>query len=155
MTWQQAVDEALCFGWIDSIRHRIDDECYQIRFTPRKPASNWSVANIKRAKELAALGLMRPAGLRAFEQHDDAAARHSYEQRNAPVLGEEASREFRRNARAWAFFEQQAPSYRRLAIFWVVSAKREETRRSRLATLIDDSAHGRMIKAWPRPAKRG
>jgi uncharacterized protein YdeI (YjbR/CyaY-like superfamily) len=149
MTWQQAVDEALCFGWIDSIRHTIDDDSYEIRFTPRKPGSAWSLANIDRAKELIAQKLMRPAGLRAFEHHDANAARYAHERRNAPVLGEEAEREFQRNERAWAFFEQQAPSYRRLAIFWVVSAMREETRRSRLATLIDDSAHGRTIKAWP------
>jgi uncharacterized protein YdeI (YjbR/CyaY-like superfamily) len=150
MTWQQAVDEALCFGWIDSIRHTIDDESYEIRFTPRKPGSAWSLANIARVKELTARGLTRPAGLRAFEDHDVEAARSSHERRNAPALDPDAEREFRRNERAWAFFEQQAPSYRRLAVFWVVSAKREETRRTRLATLIDDSAHGRTIKAWPR-----
>ncbi len=105
--------------------------------------------NIGRAKELVKLGRMQPAGLRAFEQRDEAAARAASERRNAPALGEEYERELRRNERAWAFFQAQPPSYRRLAIFWVVSAKREETRRSRLATLLDDSAHGRTIKAWP------
>jgi uncharacterized protein YdeI (YjbR/CyaY-like superfamily) len=149
MTPQQAVDEALCFGWIDSIRRTLDDDSYEIRFTPRKAGSAWSLANIERAKELIARGLMRPAGLRAFEHHDAEAARSAHERRHAPVLDESVEREFRRNERAWVFFEQQAPSYRRLAIYWVVSAKREETRRTRLATLIDDSAHGRTIKAWP------
>jgi uncharacterized protein YdeI (YjbR/CyaY-like superfamily) len=153
ITWSEAVDEALCFGWIDGVRHTIDDERYEIRFTSRKAGSKWSVVNIQRAKELVRLGLMHPAGLRAFERRDEAAARYSYEQRSAPALGDGEERAFRGNERAWTFFQKQPPSYRRLAVFWVVSAKREETRRSRLATLIDDSAHGRTIKGWLRPTK--
>jgi uncharacterized protein YdeI (YjbR/CyaY-like superfamily) len=153
ITWPQAVDEALCFGWIDGVRRTIDDERYEIRFTPRKAGSNWSAVNIQRAKQLVRLGRMQPAGLRAFARRDEAAARSSYEQRSAPALGDGEEREFRRNEHAWTFFQKQPPSYRRLAVFWVVSAKREETRRSRLATLIDDSAHGRTIKGWLRPAK--
>jgi len=148
------VDEALCFGWIDGVRHTIDDERYEIRFTPRKPRSNWSTVNIARANELARLGLMRPAGLRAFEERDEADARYSYEQRTAAMLGEDAERKFRRNERAWAFFQAQPPSYRRIAIFWVVSAKKDETRRKRLATLIEDSAHERRIGPLARSAKR-
>ena len=154
ISWPQAVDEALCFGWIDGVRRSIDDERYQNRFTPRKARSTWSVVNIARAKELVRLGLMRTAGLREFESRDEGAARYSYEQRSASVLDEDAEREFRRHDRAWAFFQRQSPSYRRLAIFWVVSAKREETRRSRLATLIDDSAHERAIKGWLGAVKR-
>ena len=155
MSPQQAIDEALCFGWIDGIRRPIDDESYQIRFTPRAAASNWSAVNIKRAKELVELKLMHPAGLRAFARRDEAAAQRAHDARRTAALDTEMERAFRRNERAWAFFQRQPPSYRRLAAFWVVSAKREETRRSRLLTLIDDSAHERLIKAWPRPEKRG
>ena len=145
----------MCFGWIDGVRHSIDDERYQIRFTPRKPHGKWSLVNIERAKELTRLGRMQRAGSRAFEKRDETAALYLYEQRDAPVLDEDAERVFRADARAWEFFQRQIPSYRRLAIFWVVRAKKEETRRRRLATLIEDSAHGRTIKGWLRPAKRG
>jgi uncharacterized protein YdeI (YjbR/CyaY-like superfamily) len=154
ITWPESVDEALCFGWIDGVRRTIDDERYEIRFTPRKPHGKWSVVNIARANELPRVGRMRPAGSRAFEARDESAALYLYEQRNAPVLDEDAERAFRGNARAWEFFQRQIPSYRRLAIFWVVRAKQEETRRRRLATLIDDSAHGRTIKGWLGAVKR-
>jgi uncharacterized protein YdeI (YjbR/CyaY-like superfamily) len=153
--WQESVDAALCYGWIDGIRHPIDEDSYQIRFTPRKPGSSWSAVNIKRAKELVALGLMRPAGLRAFELRDEAAAQRAHDARRTAALDADMEREFQQNQRAWAFFVRQPPSYRRLAAFWVVNAKRAETRARRLATLIDDSAHERPIKAWPRPANRG
>ena len=155
MSPQQAIDEALCFGWIDGIRRPIDDESYQIRFTPRAEASSWSAVNIKRAKELLELGLMHPAGLRAFARRDEATAQRAHDARRTAALDAEMERAFRRNERAWTFFQRQPPSYRRLAAFWVVSAKREETRQSRLLTLIDDSTHERLIKAWPRPEKRG
>jgi len=156
ITWPEAVDEVLCFGWIDGVRKGIDDVSYTIRFTPRKPRSIWSAVNVKRAEELTRLGLMRPAGLRAFEAR--AAERsgiYAYEQRNAAELGEEYERRFRANKEAWDFFQAQAASYRRTAIWWVISAKREETRLKRLAALINDSASGRTIRPLTRPAKPG
>ena len=156
MTWPQSVDEALCFGWIDGVRKSLGDESYMIRFTPRKARSTWSAVNIKRAQELAAEGRMRPAGLQAFEARtDDRSAIYSYEQRHAAALEPEQEREFRANAQAWAWFQSRPPWYRRTAIWWVVSAKREETRRRRLRTLIDDSAQGRTIRQLTPPGKRG
>src|SRR6266480_4565104 len=152
ITWPDAVDEALCFGWIDGVRKGIDDVSYTIRFTPRKARSIWSAVNVKRAEELTRLELMRPAGLRAFEAR--AAERsgvYAYEQRNAAELGEAYERRFRDNQVAWDFFQAQAASYRRTAIWWVISAKREETRLKRLAALIDHSAHGRTIRPLTRP----
>jgi uncharacterized protein YdeI (YjbR/CyaY-like superfamily) len=152
MTWQEAVGEALCFGWIDGITRRIDEESYTIRFTPRRPSSNWSAVNVKRVGELTAAGLMRPAGMAAFERRSEAKSGvYSYEQRHEARLGPEQEREFRANDAAWRFFEAQPPGYRKIATWWVVSAKREETRRRRLATLIDDSANGRRLKHLTRP----
>jgi uncharacterized protein YdeI (YjbR/CyaY-like superfamily) len=145
ITWPESVDQALCFGWIDGVRRRIDDVSYSIRFTPRKAVSNWSAINIARVAELTKLGLMAPAGLRAFEKRrEDKSAIYSYENkvRTLPPADE---KRFRANRKAWAFFTAQAPSYQRVAIYWVTSAKREETRQRRLATLIDDSANGRRL----------
>ena len=146
ITWPQAVDEALCFGWIDGVRKRIDDTAYAIRFTPRKPGSIWSQVNIRRAEELTALGRMRTAGLEAFATRDGEKTRpYSYEnERGALDPAYEAI--FRANAVAWGFFAAQAPSYRKVASFWVMSAQREETQQKRLATLIEDSAAGRRIR---------
>jgi uncharacterized protein YdeI (YjbR/CyaY-like superfamily) len=147
VTWPEAVDEALCVGWIDGVRRRLDDVSYTNRFTPRRPRSNWSAINIKRVGELIAEGRMRPAGLAAFEARtDDRSAIYSYEQRHNAQLGEEYERLFRDRADAWGWFEAQPPSYRKAAVHWVVSAKREQTQRSRLQTLIDDSAQGRRVK---------
>jgi uncharacterized protein YdeI (YjbR/CyaY-like superfamily) len=154
MTWPQSVDEALCFGWIDGVRKRIDDERYMIRFTPRKPGSNWSAVNVARVKELTELGLMRPAGLNAFQERAEAKTGvYAYEQRDAAALDAAEDREFRANPQAWAFFQARPPSYRTAAIWWVVSAKKPETRRKRLATLIDDSANGRTVKPLTRPGQ--
>ncbi len=153
ITWPEAVDQALCFGWIDGVRKRIDDLSYVIRFTPRKPDSTWSAVNIRRFKELEAQRLVRPAGQKAFAARaDERSAIYAYEQRQVPELDRAAEEQFRANPRAWAFFQAQPPSYRRTAIYWVISAKREETRARRLATLIDDSAAGRTIARLTRPA---
>ena len=147
ITWQELVDEELCFGWIDGVRKGIDDVSYSNRITPRKPRSAWSAINIARAKELIKRGRMRPAGLKAFERRtDERSAIYSYEQRKEARLEPGAERAFRTNKKAWAFFESQPPSYRRTAIYWVISAKREETRQKRLATLIRDSQDGRSIR---------
>ena len=155
MTWPEAVDEALCYGWIDGVRRRVDDASYAIRFTPRRPNSAWSAVNVGRATDLALQGRMQPAGLAAFERR--AASRtgvYSYEQRAEASLDPEAEAEFRANGAAWEFFEAQAPSYRQAAVWWVVSARRDDTRRRRLATLIEDSAHGRRLGQFTRATRR-
>jgi uncharacterized protein YdeI (YjbR/CyaY-like superfamily) len=146
ITWQELVDEELCFGWIDGVRRGIDDVSYSNRITPRKPRSTWSAINIARAKELIRLGRMRPAGLKAFERRtDERSAIYSYEQRKTARLDATAERTFRANKKAWAFFQSQALSYRRAATWWVISAKREETRQKRLRTLISDSESAQTI----------
>ena len=146
ITWPESVDEALCVGWIDGVRKTIDDERYMIRFTPRKAKSTWSAVNVKRVAELTAQGRMRQAGLDAFARRDDArTAIYSYEQRRNAALAPAEERALRANKKAWAFFEAQAPWYRRTATYWITSAKRPETRARRLATLIADSAKGERI----------
>ncbi len=146
ITWPEAVDEALCFGWIDGVRKSIDDVSYSIRFTPRKPRSTWSAVNIKRVGELTELGRMRPAGLKAFEERtEEKSAIYAYEQEKTTELDATYEQQFRANTQAWDFFQAQAAWYRRTAIWWVISAKREETRLKRLATLIEDSEQGRTI----------
>ena len=146
ITWPESVDQALCFGWIDGIRRRIDEDSYSIRFTPRRRGSIWSVVNIKRAGELMKQRLMHAAGVRAFEERDEAKSRaYSYE-REAERLAPEYEQQFRANKKAWQYFENEAPCYRRLTMGWVMAAKKEETRARRLARLIDDSSHGRRIR---------
>jgi len=145
ITWPESVDQALCFGWIDGVRKRIDDVSYTIRFTPRKTVSNWSAINIARVAELTKLGLMQPAGLRAFEKRrEDKSAIYSYE--NAVrTLDPADEKTFRANRKAWEFFSTQPPWYRRVCIHWVTSGKKAETRARRMATLIEDSANGQRI----------
>ncbi|TAK22883.1 MAG: bacteriocin-protection protein [Chloroflexota bacterium] len=141
--WPQSVDQALCFGWIDGIRRRVDDGRFKIRFTPRKRSSNWSAVNIRRVAELETLGLMHPAGRAAFAARQEArSGTYSYEQRPAD-LPEEYAAGMRSDAQAWAFWQAQPPSYRKTATWWIVSAKREETRVKRLAMLIEHCARGR------------
>src|SRR5205085_2070698 len=114
ITWPEAVDEALCFGWIDGIRRSLGDESYTIRFTPRKARSTWSAVNIRRVRELAAEGRMQPAGLKAFEaRSEDRSAIYAYEQREAASLSPEQERELRADPKAWEFFQSRPPSYRR------------------------------------------
>jgi uncharacterized protein YdeI (YjbR/CyaY-like superfamily) len=152
ITWPEAVDQALCFGWIDGVRRRIDDTSYSIRFTPRKTRSTWSAVNIKRMKELVEEGLVAPAGLAAFERRtDDRSAIYSYDQRKSAKLEPDQERRLRADERASAFFEAQPPSYRRAAIHWVTSAKRPETRERRLVQLIEYSAAGRTVPPLTRP----
>jgi uncharacterized protein YdeI (YjbR/CyaY-like superfamily) len=152
ITWQESVDEALCFGWIDGVRRSIGAESYSIRFTPRQKRSIWSAANIKRARELLELGRMTPAGLAAFEARtDDRSAVYSHEQRKAAQLEPEQQARFEAEPAAWEWFQRQAPWYRRAALHWVTSAKRPETRERRLDALIADSAAGRTVKPLTRP----
>jgi uncharacterized protein YdeI (YjbR/CyaY-like superfamily) len=146
VTWAQSVDEALCFGWIDGVRRSVDAQRYTIRFTPRRARSTWSRKNIARYHELEVEGRVHDAGRRAFEARDEARTRqYSFEQDRA-AFTKEQTRTFRANRKAWDFFQAQPPSYRTPATWWVVSAKREETRARRLATLISDSADGQRIK---------
>lgn len=141
ITWPESVDEALSFGWIDGVRKSISVDAYVIRFTPRRRGSVWSKVNIARAEVLIREGRMRPAGLRAFEARDaKRSGIYSFEQREKAKLSQVEMKQFRANAHAWAFFASQPPSYRKTALWWVVSAKRPETRARRLATLIADSA---------------
>ena len=148
LSWPESVDEALSFGWIDGVRKRIDDESYSIRFTPRKTHSTWSAINIRRVAELTKLGRMRPAGIAAFERRtDNRSAIYAYENRPR-TLPPEYEKQFRKNRGAWKFFNEQPPGYRRLAIYWVTSAKREETRARRLAQLMDDSAKRRRLAQY-------
>ncbi|MGH2533606.1 MAG: YdeI/OmpD-associated family protein [Thermomicrobiales bacterium] len=154
MTLPEAVEEALCFGWIDGIGRRIDDVSYSVRFTPRKPRGTWSAVNIERVQTLIEQGRMRPTGLAAFERRTvDRMGVYSHEQQAVASLDEAAEQQFRANGDAWTYFQSQPPSYRKAAIWWVVSAKKEETRHKRLATLIDDSAHRRTVKPLTRPTK--
>lgn len=151
--YKESVDEALCFGWIDGVRRSLDAERYVQRFTPRTAKSYWSAVNTKRARELVAEGRMHPAGQSAFNRRDAAAtARYSFEREAAELPPADLAR-FRKNAKAWACFQSEAPWYRRVAVHWVVSAKRAETRERRLATLIKDSAAGRRIGAVPSPQR--
>jgi uncharacterized protein YdeI (YjbR/CyaY-like superfamily) len=151
ITWPEAVDQALCFGWIDGVRRRVDETSYMIRFTPRKQASKWSLVNARRVGELREAGLMRPAGIAAFEARSETGA-YSYEQRDAAAFDPERERRLRANAAAWEHFSAQPPWYRRTATHWVMSAKREDTRDRRLARLIEDSAAGRPIGPLARPS---
>jgi uncharacterized protein YdeI (YjbR/CyaY-like superfamily) len=149
LTYKQALDEALCAGWIDAVRRRIDDESYSIRFTPRKAKSYWSEVNVRRMKELIAEGVVKPEGLRAFEARDPGKTKqYSYEERTRP-LAPEYEHQFRANRKAWTYFESEAPWYRRTASWWVMSAKREETRARRLAELIERSAKGLRLAQLP------
>ena len=146
ITWPESVDEALCFGWIDGLRKSVDDVSYKIRFTPRKSTSNWSKVNIERVQELTRLGKMTPAGLKAFKDRREAKSGiYTYEQRDAAALSETEEQQFRAHPQAWDSFQSQPASYRKAAVWWVVSAKKEETRQSRLSRLIEDSTHGRTI----------
>src|SRR5215469_13801477 len=153
ITWPESVDGALCFGWIDGVRKSINAISYKIRFTPRKPRSVWSAINIKRVAELSKSGLMHSAGLAAFEKRDgDRSAIYAYEQRKTAKLSAPFERKFREHKEAWKFFQAQPPWYRRTSTYWVISAKKEETRLKRLATLIDCCAQKRNIPTLNRPS---
>lgn len=151
MTWTESVREALCYGWIDGVRKRVDDTRYTIRFTPRKPGSIWSAVNVKHVEELIAAGLMQPAGLRAYEARTNAKTGvYSFEQPVVELSAAYTAR-FRKQRAAWTWFARSAPSYRKAAIWWVMSAKREETREKRLAVLIECSAQALRVPHMRRP----
>jgi uncharacterized protein YdeI (YjbR/CyaY-like superfamily) len=154
ITWPESVDEALCFGWIDSVRRSMDEVSYRIRFTPRRPRSIWSAVNVRRAEALVEAGRMQPSGLAAFaKRKEDRTGQYSFEQGKV-AFAEELEAELRENAKAWDFFQAQASSYRTTVMWWVMSAKRDETRRRRLATLIKDSEGGERISQFRRDATK-
>jgi uncharacterized protein YdeI (YjbR/CyaY-like superfamily) len=145
MTWPESVDAALSFGWIDGVRRRIDDESYSIRFSPRRAGSVWSAVNIRKAEELISAGLMQPAGLASFEDRKpDRSKIYAYE--NDPVeLSTELEKLFRANKLAWAFFNDQAPSYQRTIRHWIMRAARPKTRLARLEKAISESAQRKRV----------
>jgi len=151
VTWPESVDEALCVGWIDGVRRRVDDECYTIRFTPRKPSSIWSAVNIARVQVLVAEGRMTPPGLAAFERRvENKVGVYSFEQRSVELPPAYAAA-LAAHPRACADFERRAPSYRKAVMWWIVSAKQEATRERRLAQLIEHCERGAALKMFSRP----
>jgi len=151
MTWPESVDEALCFGWIDGVRRRIDDASYTIRFSPRRAGSIWSANNTRRVEMLQQQGRMRPAGLEAFAARDPARTnRYSYERENVAFTPAQ-ERKFRAHRAAWAYFQKQPPFYIRVCTWYVVGAVREETRERRLANLIACSERGEWLPGFIRP----
>lgn len=155
VTWPEVVDQALCFGWIDGIRKGIDDDSYMIRLTPRRPTSIWSAINIQRVAELTEQGLMQPAGLKVFENRkQDKSAVYSFENKDQAKLDPASEVQFQANPAAWEFFQAQAPSYQRAASWWVVSAKKEETRVKRLQSLITESANGLRLAQFVSPGTK-
>ena len=154
ITYPEALDEALCFGWIDGVRRSVNETTYAVRFTPRKPRSYWSAVNIKRFGELKKLGRPAAPGLAAFENRSQDSGKYSFENRPSK-LDAALEKQFRTNQKAWEFFSAQAPWYRRTSIFWIVSAKKEETRLQRLESLIRDSENGRRLGMLTPRSKKG
>ncbi len=155
LTWEESVDEALCFGWIDGIRKTVDDESYTIRFTPRRAKSIWSHRNIVRFEAMTAEGKVVAAGHAAFEKRVmEPTGGYSYEQKQDLELSDEYAARLRENEAAWRDWETRPPGYRRQVTNWIMSAKREETRERRLTTLIEDCAAGRKVKPL-RPPEKG
>jgi uncharacterized protein YdeI (YjbR/CyaY-like superfamily) len=154
ITWPESVEVALCFGWIDGVRRSIDETSYMIRFTPRKPTSTWSSINIKLVRELTKKGLMHPAGLKVFAARSaKKSGIYAYEQRKDAQLTAQQEKRFRANKTAWEFFRSKAPWYQRVCTYWVISAKREETKLKRLSLLIEHSQDRRTLPQLT-PAKK-
>jgi uncharacterized protein YdeI (YjbR/CyaY-like superfamily) len=152
ITWPESVDQALCFGWIDGVRRRLDDTSYSIRFTPRKARSIWSAVNVRRMAGLIEQGLVAPAGLAAFERRtEDRTGIYGHERATPATLEPEQEARLRAHPRAAAYFDAQPAGYRRIAIHWVTSAKRPETRERRLTVLIECSEAGRTVPPLTRP----
>ena len=147
MSWSQSVDEALCFGWIDGVRKRVDDASYTIRFTPRKAGSIWSAINIAKVAQLQSEGRMTPAGAAAFARRTDAKSMvYAYEQEVAAELSPAELDAFERNKAAWKFFDASPPGYKKVILHWVCTAKKPETRAARLAKLIEACAVGLRLR---------
>lgn len=147
ISWSESVDEALCFGWIDGVRKRIDEETYQIRFTPRRPTSIWSAVNIAKFEKLLTEGRMTPAGIAAFENRTEAkSVVYAYEQELQAELSPTELREFKRDKAAWRIFESSPPSHKKVVLHWVCGAKKPETRRRRFTKLLEACAAGRRLR---------
>lgn len=147
MRWPESVDEALCYGWIDGVRRRIDEHSYLIRFAPRKPSSTWSAVNIAKYHKLHAAGRVKPAGATAFAHRTgEKSATYSYEQDETATLSSNEEREFRKHKAAWRYFEDTPPSYRKTILHWIVSARKPATRASRLAKLVKACALGNRLR---------
>lgn len=154
ITYPEAVDQALCFGWIDGVRKSIDAERYVNRFSPRRTGSVWSAVNTKRARELIASGEMHAAGAKVFEARDPSKTKMYSFERDSAEFTAALLKKFRANKKAWAFFESQPPSYRKTITWWVISAKQEATQERRLAQLIADSAKGERVGVLKRPDEK-
>ena len=147
MSWSASVDEALCFGWIDGVRKRVDDAAYTIRFTPRKPTSIWSAINIAKIEQLTAAGRMTPAGAAAFAKRTEARSKvYCHEREQDAELSAAELRDFKRHKAAWAFFESTPPGYRKVTLHWITGARKPETRAARLAKLLEACAAGRRLQ---------
>lgn len=147
MSWSESVDEALCFGWIDGVRKRIDEATYQIRFTPRRPTSIWSAVNIAKFEQLQAEGRMTPAGVAAFAHRTRAKSKiYAYEQATPAALTSAEMHELKRDPHAWTFFERTPPSYQKVVVHWVCSAKKPETRAKRFRALLDACLAGERLR---------
>jgi uncharacterized protein YdeI (YjbR/CyaY-like superfamily) len=146
MSYSESVDEALCFGWIDGLRKRVDDHTYSIRFTPRRPSSIWSAVNIAKVERLRADGRMTPIGEKAFALRSEArSAVYAHEQASPAELSLVERRMFKRSRLAWEFFETTPLGYQKFVLHWVTSAKRAETRASRLSRLVEACVVGARV----------
>ncbi len=145
ITWSQSVDEALCFGWIDGVRRSIDQDSYCIRFTPRRPDSVWSAINIDKVKRLTQQGLMKPAGLAVFKLRKEHKSKIYSHEREPSQLSSEFERKFKGNKKAWAYFSTQAPSYQKVIIHWIMTAKQTITQVKRLAKTIKESQRQKRV----------
>jgi uncharacterized protein YdeI (YjbR/CyaY-like superfamily) len=145
LTYRDALDEALCFGWIDGITRRLDEDTYAVRFTPRRRGSRWSAVNVRRAKELIAAGRMQPPGRSAFEARTGDSAGYSFEAAQGVLLAPALLRRFRANRAAWEWWQGRPPWYRRTCSFWVMEGKREETRERRFVALVEACARGTVV----------
>lgn len=148
ITYPQALDEALCFGWIDGVRKNVNESSYTIRFTPRKKQSHWSAVNIKRFNELSELKLIQPAGVKAFQGSDIKKALKYSEERKSAKLNLRYEKQFKSNKKAWEFFAAQPPGYQRVCVFWIMSAKQEATQQKRLALLMSYSHNQKRLEMF-------
>ncbi|MEP2668539.1 MAG: YdeI/OmpD-associated family protein [Cyclobacteriaceae bacterium] len=153
ITWPESVDEAICYGWIDGIRKSLDEESYTIRFTPRKEKSHWSAVNIKRFSELKKLGLIRASGQLAFERMESKNSKQASFEQGKVALPKKFETKIKANKKAWIYFQKLAPSYKKASIWWVISAKKEETQRKRLDILIKSSETQERIPQLQLPKK--
>ena len=153
ITYSQALDEALCFGWIDGVTHSLDDDSYRQRFTPRRARSTWSRRNVEHVARLTKAGRMAPPGLAAYAARDRLQAPATWYDKERPELSPQFLQALRANGKAWAHYQAQAPSYRHMTTHWVMGATKEETRARRLGILIDCSARGRKIPPLERLAR--